>query len=431
MLLKTKRFLIFVSVFFFMIASFCLITYAHPGRTDSNGGHYNRSTGEYHYHHGYPAHQHIDGECPYDYDDKNNASDKTINNNDNFINSDTIFNIVTVTIVLFDIIIYTIYFKKELLDSDNLFLGILEYFKGIFLYYLLFLMFSIPTVIIWVLIEELINIDINSGDSILLSPFYTACIFVIAMSIMKVIKLLIKKIKNVQNKQQKKIKEQNTNDSIVNNQISTQSLASDNMNNIDITDFFNKEKDMLDVGSFFAKLFFSSFNTKYTRNNCFVRELLYFSQLYVINTFKNLKSVELYENDFYVTSRYSVGKSLSIYPRMLICVEQEENNIKSINRNNYFTKYDIELLYKILFVAYKRGYATLNRMLEIFDEIDKSEFIWFKKDCEAYFKNLTNEITFIRDKEIEKIESFEKRNQIFNNDEVRYSFKEIEKLFVI
>ena len=23
---------------------------AHPGRTDSNGGHYNRKTGEYHYH---------------------------------------------------------------------------------------------------------------------------------------------------------------------------------------------------------------------------------------------------------------------------------------------------------------------------------------------------------------------------------------------
>lgn len=30
--------------------------YAHSGRTDSKGGHYNRSTGEYHYHHGKPAH---------------------------------------------------------------------------------------------------------------------------------------------------------------------------------------------------------------------------------------------------------------------------------------------------------------------------------------------------------------------------------------
>lgn len=38
---------------------------AHSGRTDSQGGHYNRSTGEYHFHHGYPAHQHPNGVCPY------------------------------------------------------------------------------------------------------------------------------------------------------------------------------------------------------------------------------------------------------------------------------------------------------------------------------------------------------------------------------
>lgn len=51
---------------------------AHKGRTDSNGGHTNHSTGEYHYHHGYPAHQHsdMDGDgildCPYDFDDQTN-----------------------------------------------------------------------------------------------------------------------------------------------------------------------------------------------------------------------------------------------------------------------------------------------------------------------------------------------------------------------
>ncbi len=42
--------------------------HAHPGRTDSNGGHYNRSTGEHHYHHGYQAHQHENGVCPYEAD---------------------------------------------------------------------------------------------------------------------------------------------------------------------------------------------------------------------------------------------------------------------------------------------------------------------------------------------------------------------------
>lgn len=43
----------------------CILTFAHSGRTDASGGHYNRSTGEYHYHHGYSAHQHPNGVCPY------------------------------------------------------------------------------------------------------------------------------------------------------------------------------------------------------------------------------------------------------------------------------------------------------------------------------------------------------------------------------
>ena len=53
---------------------------AHPGRTDGNGGHTDRSTGEYHYHHGYPAHQHydIDGDgvidCPYLFKDKTGSN---------------------------------------------------------------------------------------------------------------------------------------------------------------------------------------------------------------------------------------------------------------------------------------------------------------------------------------------------------------------
>jgi hypothetical protein len=42
--------------------------------TDGNGGHYNSSTGEYHYHHGYPAHSHTNGVCPYEYDDKTGQS---------------------------------------------------------------------------------------------------------------------------------------------------------------------------------------------------------------------------------------------------------------------------------------------------------------------------------------------------------------------
>lgn len=64
--------------------SLCLIlalaVFAHPGGTDSSGGHYDRSTREYHYHHGYSAHQHYDKngdgilDCPYAFDDKTGSS---------------------------------------------------------------------------------------------------------------------------------------------------------------------------------------------------------------------------------------------------------------------------------------------------------------------------------------------------------------------
>lgn len=59
-----------------LIISLCITAHAHAGRTDSNGGHTDSSTGEYHYHHGYPAHDHYDMDsdgvvdCPYQFDDK-------------------------------------------------------------------------------------------------------------------------------------------------------------------------------------------------------------------------------------------------------------------------------------------------------------------------------------------------------------------------
>lgn len=43
-----------------------LTAFAHSGRTDSRGGHYDYQMGLYHYHHGFPAHGHPDGVCPFD-----------------------------------------------------------------------------------------------------------------------------------------------------------------------------------------------------------------------------------------------------------------------------------------------------------------------------------------------------------------------------
>ena len=73
---------------------------AHSGRTDSNGGHYNRSTGEYHYHHGYSAHDHwdMDGDgdldCPYKFDDQtnhNSGSNSSSNSNTTHQNKDSTY----------------------------------------------------------------------------------------------------------------------------------------------------------------------------------------------------------------------------------------------------------------------------------------------------------------------------------------------------
>lgn len=73
-----RKFLLFVLVAIFLPS---FISSAHPGRTDSNGGHHDYDNvsglGNYHYHHGYPAHLHENGVCPYDFDDN---TDRDVNN---------------------------------------------------------------------------------------------------------------------------------------------------------------------------------------------------------------------------------------------------------------------------------------------------------------------------------------------------------------
>ena len=58
---------------------------AHPGKTDSNGGHYDQSTGQYHYHHGYEAHQHTGGVCPYDFDDRTGENSGSPSSGSSFV----------------------------------------------------------------------------------------------------------------------------------------------------------------------------------------------------------------------------------------------------------------------------------------------------------------------------------------------------------
>ena len=86
--MKAKS-LLCLFIVFITILSVIVPAFAHSGRTDSRGGHYDSSTGEYHYHHGYPAHQHTGGKCPYDYDDKTSYNSNTSSTSKNSTNDDS------------------------------------------------------------------------------------------------------------------------------------------------------------------------------------------------------------------------------------------------------------------------------------------------------------------------------------------------------
>lgn len=78
-----KKFLIMLTVCLFL-SGLSVTAFAHPGKTDSEGGHYDHSTGAYHYHHGYSPHSHYDrngdgvADCPYDFDDQTGANNGTL-----------------------------------------------------------------------------------------------------------------------------------------------------------------------------------------------------------------------------------------------------------------------------------------------------------------------------------------------------------------
>lgn len=59
-----------------------LLAYGHSGRTDGSGGHKDNKNksglGSYHYHHGYSAHLHDGGVCPYE--TKSTTSTKSTSN---------------------------------------------------------------------------------------------------------------------------------------------------------------------------------------------------------------------------------------------------------------------------------------------------------------------------------------------------------------
>ena len=77
-----KKFFLFLMLVVFVITP-ALYAYAHSGKTDFYGGHYDKSTGKYHYHHGYSAHEHTNGECPYDFNDATDHDSNYQSNSNN------------------------------------------------------------------------------------------------------------------------------------------------------------------------------------------------------------------------------------------------------------------------------------------------------------------------------------------------------------
>ncbi len=65
-----KKFLKSIAIAISLSLSLSVVSFAHSGRTDEYGGHHDYKNisglGSYHYHHGYPAHLHPNGVCPYD-----------------------------------------------------------------------------------------------------------------------------------------------------------------------------------------------------------------------------------------------------------------------------------------------------------------------------------------------------------------------------
>mgnify|MGYP004480685881 FL=1 len=91
---ENKRKLISVLLAFLAIISIGASSYAHPGKTDSSGGHRDNKNksglGSYHYHcGGHPAHLHKNGVCPYLSSSSSNKKKSTSSSNSGNKNTST------------------------------------------------------------------------------------------------------------------------------------------------------------------------------------------------------------------------------------------------------------------------------------------------------------------------------------------------------
>lgn len=210
-------------------------------------------------------------------------------------------------------------------------------------------------------------------------------------------------------------------------------------NDIDIFNYIDNESNIINLTAFIADLM-----NKYLKNSdfgfsihtvVFIREILYFSQLSVLNSFKKIYHLDIRENEFLSASRYLVGITMSIPQPYLLFNEPEKENIEALNKNNQFNKDDIDILCKILFVAYHKGYAPLDYMLSSFEkliaETDIKDYYKFKNICEDYIYKLTSQLALLRQQEIARSEKHKLNRDDMNYDNCKYSLKETPTFYIM
>ena len=114
---RNKNILVFILSLIMITLTFCNVAFAHSGKTDEDGGHYDSSASEYHYHHGYPAHQHTNGICPYNFKDNTSENSKKTSSDNKQENIKPIF-LISFSIIM--LIIKIISICKRFLMYENM-----------------------------------------------------------------------------------------------------------------------------------------------------------------------------------------------------------------------------------------------------------------------------------------------------------------------
>lgn len=204
-----------LTLFLFMLLSITVL--AHPGRTDENGGHYDNSTGEYHYHHGYPAHQHENGVCPYDFKDntdhrdsesgttssKNKTKSKTVKK-ESFIKRHPALSLISGTFVLI-FLIYLFGNLCEFIKKHKEIIALKIKYSVIFtsIYCSSFLLLYIINSIVAASFDKHLNIyEISNGE--------TARLIAILLSLLLADEKITKKILKIESKSKNVLNNQTT-----------------------------------------------------------------------------------------------------------------------------------------------------------------------------------------------------------------------------